>query len=179
MVNEGTMQASDVFSLGLLFFYVLSEGGHPFGEIGKRTRAMMRFATTDLDDEEEVEEADAKVAKRVEAALREGGSPPGDAELIAAMLRLAPESRPSAETVLGSVVLGNKAAAAVAEDEVAAGQQQHEEEPAECVVCLDGVPSYAVVPCGHRCLCKGCRGAAARECPVCRTPSQRTMRIFE
>ena len=37
---------------------------------------MLRFATADLDDEEELEKADAKVKKRVAQALgEEGGSP--------------------------------------------------------------------------------------------------------
>ena len=54
-----------------------------------------------------------------------------------------------------------------------------EAELRECVVCLDGEPTYAVLPCGHRCLCAGCREAAARECPLCRAPANGTVRIFE
>ena len=166
MVNEGTTQASDVFSLGLLFFYVLSEGGHPFGEIGKCTRAMMRFATTDLDDEEEVEEADGKVAKRVAAALDAvPASTREDVELVAAMLHLVPGRRPSAEEVLVSTTLCEGTAA--------------EAELRECVVCMDATPTHAVLPCGHRCLCVGCLGAAAAACPVCRTAAKGTVRIFE
>jgi len=103
MMDEGATTASDIFSLGLLFFFVLTEGKHCFGELGaKRTRAMTRFATTDVEEEEEVAEADAKVGKRVAAALA-GGE--GDAELIAKMLRLVPGGRPSAEEVLGSELL--------------------------------------------------------------------------
>ena len=173
MMDEGATTASDIFSLGLLFFFVLTEGGHCFGELGaKRTRAMMRFATTDVDDAEEVGEADAKVAKRVAAALGAGDAA---AELIASMLRLQPERRPSAKELLGSVVLRD-------EEEKATGAEEAEEESTqllECCVCLDGEPTYAVIPCGHRCLCAGCRGAATRECPVCRTPAQGTVRIFE
>ena len=174
MVDEGATTASDIFSLGLLFFFVLTEGGHCFGELGaKRTRAMMRFATTDVDDAEEVGEADAKVAKRVAAALGAGDAA---AELISSMLRLQPGRRPSAKEVLGSAVLCDK-------EEVATGTKEEEKEESaqllECCVCLDGEPTYAVLPCGHRCLCEGCRGAAKHECPVCRTPAQGTVRIFE
>ena len=236
MVDEGATTASDIFSLGLLFFFVLTEGKHhPFGELGaKRTRAMMRFATTDLDDAEEasvcpvssynssyldlrlmsqslqrpavvilafvcthitltlsdlairvllsrycggqVEEANAKVRKRVATAMSESGQEGGheDAELISAMLRLTPKHRPSAEEVLGSESLH------VREKTVAgaAGGERAEEQLPECVVCLDDEPTHAVLPCGHRCLCAGCLVAAARECPVCRTPSQGTVRIF-
>ena len=32
MCDEGATPASDVFSLGLVFFFVLTSGGHPFGE---------------------------------------------------------------------------------------------------------------------------------------------------
>ena len=168
MMDEGATTASDVFSLGLLFFFVLTEGDHAFGALGaKRTRAMTRFAMADLEEGEDVEEADAKVTKRVVAALGAGE----DAELVAAMLRLDPGRRPSAEAVLGSAMLR--------EHPAAGAQQQQEEEVAECVVCLDSSPTHAVLPCGHRCLCAGCVGAAARECPVCRTPSLGTVRIFE
>ena len=170
MMDEGATSASDIFSLGLIFFFVLTEGGHCFGELGtKRTRAMLRFATTDLEDEEEVAEADAKVGRRVAAALSAAGSPSReDADLLAKMLSLIPGRRPTADDVLGSATLREAAAAA-----------EEEEELRECVVCLDGEPTFAVVPCGHRCLCEGCRGAAARECPLCRGPSQGTMRIYE
>ena len=173
MVEDGATSASDIFSLGLIFFFVLTEGGHCFGELGtKRTRAMLRFATTDLDDEEEVEEADAKVGRRVAAALSAAGSPSReDADLLAKMLSLIPGRRPTADDVLGSATLREAAAAAAA--------AEGEEELRECVVCLDGEPTFAVVPCGHRCLCEGCRWAAASECPLCRGPSQGTMRIFE
>ena len=115
------------------------------------------------DSEEEVEEADAKVAKRVAAGLSQGGfASREDAELIAAMLRLEPGRRPTAEEVLGSEMLRGRAAVI-----------------AECVVCLDSSPTHAMLPCGHRCLCAGCLVAAARECSMCRAPSHGTVRIFE
>ena len=170
MVDEGATTASDIFSLGLLFFFVLTEGGHCFGELGaKRTRAMLRFATTDVDDAEEVGEADAKVAKRVAAAMGAGDAA---AKLVSSMLRLEPGRRPSAREVLGSVLLRE-------EEEATGAEEEEEESLRECCVCLDGEPTYAVLPCGHRCLCEGCRGAAKHECPVCRTPAQGTVRIFE
>ena len=169
MLNDGATQASDVFSLGLIFFFVLSGGEHPFGEAGvKRNRAMLRFATTDVEDGEEVEDADAKVKRRVASALLSASGVPAsseDAELIAEMLRLVPGRRPSAEAVLASAVLSETAAAA--------------ELLRECVVCLDAEPTFAVLPCGHRCLCAGCLGAAAQACPLCRKPADGTVRIFE
>lgn len=50
-----------------------------------------------------------------------------------------------------------------------------------CVVCFHGASDYAIVPCGHKCLCEQCstkfKGAAAL-CPVCRGSVQMTMKIF-
>ena len=56
--------------------------------------------------------------------------------------------------------------------------------PAECVVCLDAPATHACVPCGHKCLCKGCgereRAAAAQpRCPLCREPTRDLLRVFE
>ena len=48
---------------------------------------------------------------------------------------------------------------------------------AECTICLDGNAEYAVVPCGHRCLCASCTKAVS-ECPVCRGAMTAVLRIF-
>ena len=53
-------------------------------------------------------------------------------------------------------------------------------EGGECVVCLSGEREHAIVPCGHRCLCRGCAmlyGAGAR-CPLCRGPSVGVLRVY-
>ena len=47
----------------------------------------------------------------------------------------------------------------------------------ECAVCLDGDAEYAVVPCGHRCLCASCIKAVS-ECPVCRGAMTAVLRVF-
>ena len=48
---------------------------------------------------------------------------------------------------------------------------------AECAICLDDNAEYAVVPCGHRCLCASCISAVS-ECPVCRGAMTATLRVF-
>ena len=48
---------------------------------------------------------------------------------------------------------------------------------AECAICWDGDPEYAVVPCGHRCLCARCTKAVS-ECPVCRGEMTAVLRVF-
>ena len=48
---------------------------------------------------------------------------------------------------------------------------------AECAICLDGNAEYAVVPCGHRCLCASCIKAVS-ECPVCRGAMTAVLRVF-
>lgn len=50
-----------------------------------------------------------------------------------------------------------------------------EEDAKLCVVCLDWERTFAVVPCGHHCLCQDCLDkvlASDRQCPVCREPMQ-------
>ena len=104
ILGEGATPASDVFSCGLVFFFVLTGGKHPFGDDeAKRARLMVKFAFADPDDAEEVAEADAKVQKRVGAGL--AGHDPEATELVAGMLRHAPSERPSAVEVLRSALL--------------------------------------------------------------------------
>lgn len=47
----------------------------------------------------------------------------------------------------------------------------------ECAICLDDDAEYAVVPCGHRCLCFNCSKAVS-ECPVCRGAMTAVLRVF-
>ena len=37
----------------------------------------------------------------------------------------------------------------------------------ECVICLDGPRTIALLPCKHLCLCKKCYSSSVRKCPVC------------
>ena len=52
-----------------------------------------------------------------------------------------------------------------------------------CVVCDDAPADYALLMCGHRCLCGDCvkhfQPGGGRECPMCRQPIERTMRIYD
>ena len=47
----------------------------------------------------------------------------------------------------------------------------------ECAICLDGNAEYAVVPCGHRCLCASCSKTVS-QCPVCRAAMTAVLRFF-
>ena len=47
----------------------------------------------------------------------------------------------------------------------------------ECAICLDDDAEYAVVPCGHRCLCENCSKAVS-QCPVCRGAIAAVLRVF-
>lgn len=50
-----------------------------------------------------------------------------------------------------------------------------------CVVCHDEEANFAVVPCGHVCLCSTCSDICIRDdrpCPLCRVNIQNTMRIY-
>ena len=46
-----------------------------------------------------------------------------------------------------------------------------------CVVCLDNVKEYAIVPCGHLCVCRGCVNKLTH-CPICREVKQNILRIY-
>jgi hypothetical protein len=56
------------------------------------------------------------------------------------------------------------------------------EEEALCVVCMDERKQHAMVPCMHMCVCEACAlrllEAQTPQCPVCRTPIQRSTRVF-
>lgn len=47
----------------------------------------------------------------------------------------------------------------------------------ECVVCLEHRAQFALVPCGHVCLCKECAQQQVM-CPLCRKPVSSTLRVF-
>eukprot|EP00756_Hemistasia_phaeocysticola_P034818 Hpha_TRINITY_DN16543_c0_g1::TRINITY_DN16543_c0_g1_i7::g.136090::m.136090 len=51
---------------------------------------------------------------------------------------------------------------------------------AECVICMDDPAKFAVVPCGHQCVCKKavCQAAARQGCPICRGPCDQVIEIF-
>lgn len=47
-----------------------------------------------------------------------------------------------------------------------------------CVVCFDDMKQYAIVPCGHLCVCKKCSNQLTY-CPICRVRKEGTLRIFD
>ena len=55
------------------------------------------------------------------------------------------------------------------------------EECEECVLCMDAPREYALVPCGHRCICATCIVRHRTElaaCPLCKAPVESVLRIF-
>jgi len=46
-----------------------------------------------------------------------------------------------------------------------------------CVICLEGAQETALDPCGHICMCLAC-SEAVRDCPMCRAPTAKSLRIF-
>ena len=47
-----------------------------------------------------------------------------------------------------------------------------------CVICMERASDFAIVPCGHRCLCQICSRNLTK-CPVCRTYVQGVLKIFD
>ena len=52
-----------------------------------------------------------------------------------------------------------------------------------CVICDDAPAAWALLPCGHRCLCSGCvvnyEDYSNCLCPLCRGAVERTWRIYD
>lgn len=46
----------------------------------------------------------------------------------------------------------------------------------ECSICMDGLATHLVLPCGHRCLCEDCMDLVER-CPLCRVDIKKRIRI--
>lgn len=61
-------------------------------------------------------------------------------------------------------------------DEIKGKKKKRWKRPS-CVICLEHQQETALDPCGHICLCQGCT-AAVKECPVCRRPIQKVLRIY-
>lgn len=56
--------------------------------------------------------------------------------------------------------------------------QAQRESRGPCVICLDEIAQYAVVPCGHLAICSQCCLGESGTCPVCRRRSMGLLRIF-
>ncbi len=62
----------------------------------------------------------------------------------------------------------------------APGGTKEEKTCPDCVVCC-AVATHAILPCGHMCVCVGCKEALRdkyNRCPLCRGPVQSIVRIF-
>jgi hypothetical protein len=70
-------------------------------------------------------------------------------------------------------------AAEVAADVVAQAAQELDEQNL-CVICMDKRADFALVPCGHKCVCEEDASLICRQgsCPVCRSPVQAHQRIW-
>lgn len=76
-------------------------------------------------------------------------------------------NRPTMQELLAVL---NPASAALALEE-----QELREDATKCVVCLAGLRSHVLIPCGHLCACNGCADAL-KKCPICRAGV--TSRVF-
>ena len=52
-----------------------------------------------------------------------------------------------------------------------------------CCICIQSKTRhelFALVPCGHRCVCEGCQSLMVNQpCPLCRTDTMMVMRVFD
>jgi hypothetical protein len=54
------------------------------------------------------------------------------------------------------------------------------EDDAACVICMENKKTTCAVPCGHKILCNSCsREADFETCPICRTPCDKIIRVYD
>jgi hypothetical protein len=115
----------------------------------------------------------AREVAAVAAAAAEAAAAAAEAEAAVALERLHMEERRAAlalELQQMDAQLGVVAPAPPVEQE------------ALCVVCMDERKQHVMVPCMHVCVCEACAqrllDARTPHCPVCRTPVERSTRVF-
>lgn len=57
-------------------------------------------------------------------------------------------------------------------------RDQIQEQQRTCVVCLIENATHAYIPCGHYCVCAGCKDQTAETCPLCRAPVAGILSIY-
>eukprot|EP00960_Hanusia_phi_P030065 748368-Hanusia_phi.AAC.1 len=100
--------------------------------------------------------------------------PPGVYEIMLACWRQR-EERPSFNELRG--MLGVEYDKALAKSNAGAGRN---EDRTFCIICLDQEAHWAILPCGHLCLCGSCKQEdnVVNPCPVCRKHSIGVLRIY-
>jgi len=56
-------------------------------------------------------------------------------------------------------------------------KRKEEENALLCVFCTIEQSTFAIIPCGHKCLCERCVDFV-HSCPICRGVKQNVLRIF-
>lgn len=52
----------------------------------------------------------------------------------------------------------------------------------KCPICLDGIKTHIIVPCGHKCLCEECSNLIKnnnKDCPICNNKVENIYKVFE
>ena len=133
-----------------------------------------------------IEQARAEQAERARVAAEVAAAAAAvkaAAEAAAAAERLQAEEEVAAITLrMQSDALRLQEAQQRLGNTVAAPTSQPDAEETMCVVCFDAPREYAIVPCGHQCVCARCAEQLTKTrtpmCPVCRGPIRETMKVF-
>ena len=64
------------------------------------------------------------------------------------------------------------------EPETPISEQPQESKGGSCVICLERPSDHAVLPCGHKCLCRICSHGLHR-CPICRAIAHCILKIYD
>jgi hypothetical protein len=129
-----------------------------------------------------IEQAKAEKAERVRVAAEEAAAAAAvkaTAEAAAAVERLRLEEQAAALTLrMQSDALQLQQVHA----KMGSSVVPPDAEETMCVVCFDAPKEYAIVPCGHQCVCARCAEQLTKTrtpmCPVCRGPIRETMKVF-
>merc|ERR1711964_557692 len=125
--------------------------------------------------------ADADKAEAVPADDAWGKAPPGDHADEAAPAVPRPKQQKPDDIMAPQ---NKKDAAPAAPTSVPSAPPQPESAETDCVVCMERKHEFAIVPCGHMCLCRVCGPPESevesnlKECPICRGDVKGTMQIY-
>ena len=147
-------QMSDVYAFGILLWEVWSGGEIPFSTVA----------------------ADEEVAARVHDGNRPrkpGSCPDAVYKIMENCWKKQPRERPAFARLKMDI---QEAFAA----ENAARLAQEADQENLCVICMERAADYALLPCGHKCVCQQDAVATKQRgtCPVCRSQVQAYNRIF-
>ena len=108
-------------------------------------------------------------SRREDHSLREDLRPAVSTEVLPTEQAVTPSAPSEEDLLIGSV------------DNPPPTAPSAEQDTSECVICLAALSQYAIIPCGHLCLCEDCAQMSTTsldKCPICREKIVSKLRIY-